>query len=89
MLSVYTNGSKEVQEVIGRVEEVITLSHRIPLRLTRPGQLNSGCKRTFQSSSLPRIGPQESLRLTRQESQVTGLSVFVRIGEDAMPQTTP
>ncbi|CAH1399701.1 unnamed protein product [Nezara viridula] len=34
---------------------------RIPLLLTRPCQLSSGCKRTFQSSSLPRISPQEAL----------------------------
>ncbi|CAH1389602.1 unnamed protein product [Nezara viridula] len=31
--------------------EVIWFSSRIPFRLTRPGQLSSGCKRTFQSSS--------------------------------------
>ncbi|CAH1394280.1 unnamed protein product [Nezara viridula] len=35
--------------------EVIRFSSRIPLHLTRPGQHSSGCKRTFQSSSLPRI----------------------------------
>ncbi|CAH1394078.1 unnamed protein product [Nezara viridula] len=34
---------------------------RIPVQLTRPGQLSSGCKRTYQSSSLPLlIGPQEA-----------------------------
>ncbi|CAH1396855.1 unnamed protein product [Nezara viridula] len=33
----------------------------IPLQFTRPGQLISNCKRTFQSSSLARIGPQEDL----------------------------
>ncbi|CAH1398039.1 unnamed protein product [Nezara viridula] len=33
----------------------------IPFQLTRPCQLSSGCKKTFQSSSLPRIGPQEAL----------------------------
>ncbi|CAH1391100.1 unnamed protein product [Nezara viridula] len=41
--------------------EVIGLSSRISLQLTRPGQHSSACKRTFQSSSLPRIGPQEAL----------------------------
>ncbi|CAH1407029.1 unnamed protein product [Nezara viridula] len=45
-------------------------------------QLSSGCKRTFQSSSLPRIGPQEALISTR-------LSTLVRTGEDGMPQSTP
>ncbi|CAH1404808.1 unnamed protein product [Nezara viridula] len=39
---------------------------RIPLQLTRPGQLSSGCKRTFQSSSLPRIDPQGALISTHQ-----------------------
>ncbi|CAH1394046.1 unnamed protein product [Nezara viridula] len=32
----------------------------IPLQLTTPGQLSSGCKRAFQISSLPRIGHQGS-----------------------------
>ncbi|CAH1406395.1 unnamed protein product [Nezara viridula] len=45
--------------------EVIGFSSRIPLQLTRPGQLSSGYKRTFQSSSLPRIGPQEALISTQ------------------------
>ncbi|CAH1398861.1 unnamed protein product [Nezara viridula] len=40
---------------------VIGLSRRIPFQLTRSGKLSSGCKRTFQSSSLSRIGPQEAL----------------------------
>ncbi|CAH1394889.1 unnamed protein product [Nezara viridula] len=35
--------------------------NRIPLQLTRPGQLNNGCKITFQSSSHPRISSQEAL----------------------------
>ncbi|CAH1389399.1 unnamed protein product [Nezara viridula] len=41
--------------------EVIEFSSRIPLQLTRPGQLSSGCKRTSQSSFLYRIIPQEAL----------------------------
>ncbi|CAH1406543.1 unnamed protein product [Nezara viridula] len=41
--------------------EVLGFSSRISLQLTRPGQLSIGCKRTFQSSSLPRISPQEVL----------------------------
>ncbi|CAH1406471.1 unnamed protein product [Nezara viridula] len=40
---------------------MILVCWKISLQLTRPGQLSSGCKRTFQSSSLPRIGPQEAL----------------------------
>ncbi|CAH1390772.1 unnamed protein product [Nezara viridula] len=38
----------------------------IPLQLTRPGQLSSGCKRPFQSLYLPRIGTQEALISTYQ-----------------------
>ncbi|CAH1401499.1 unnamed protein product [Nezara viridula] len=41
--------------------KVIGFSSRIPLQLTRPGQLCNGCKIIFQSSSLPWIGPQEAL----------------------------
>ncbi|CAH1398087.1 unnamed protein product [Nezara viridula] len=41
--------------------EVIGFSKRIPLQLTSSGQLSSGCKRKYQSSSLPRIDPQEAL----------------------------
>ncbi|CAH1397264.1 unnamed protein product [Nezara viridula] len=40
--------------------EVIGFSSRIPFQLTRPGQISSGCKRTFQSSSLPLIGSPEA-----------------------------
>ncbi|CAH1391913.1 unnamed protein product [Nezara viridula] len=53
----------------------------IPIQLTRPGQLSNGCKRTFQSSSLPLIGPQEALISTHL------VPAFIRTGEDAMPQT--
>ncbi|CAH1403504.1 unnamed protein product [Nezara viridula] len=44
-----------------RVKRESSFTGMIPLQLTRPGQLSSDCKRTFQSSSLPRIGPQEAL----------------------------
>ncbi|CAH1398880.1 unnamed protein product [Nezara viridula] len=40
-----------------------TFSRMIPLQLTRLGQPSRGCKRTFKSSSLPRIGRQEGLDL--------------------------
>ncbi|CAH1394261.1 unnamed protein product [Nezara viridula] len=40
---------------------IFVKKHRIPLQLTRPGQLSSACKRTFQSSTLPWIVPQEAL----------------------------
>ncbi|CAH1391745.1 unnamed protein product [Nezara viridula] len=58
----------EALEVIGRVESpfiiviaLISDGCRIPLQLTRPGPLSSRSKRTFQSSSLPQIGPEEVL----------------------------
>ncbi|CAH1397582.1 unnamed protein product [Nezara viridula] len=74
------HSSKEAQGVIGRVES----GHHPSSQESAPGQLSSGCKRIFQSSSLPRIGPQEVLI-----SQPTRLSALVRTGEDGMPQSTP
>ncbi|CAH1404288.1 unnamed protein product [Nezara viridula] len=56
---------EELKEVITLPQKVIGFSSRIPLQLTRPSQLSSGCKRTFQSSSLLRIGPQEALISTQ------------------------
>ncbi|CAH1396065.1 unnamed protein product [Nezara viridula] len=52
---------KKPRKSLEEWKEVITLPRRIPLQLTRPGQFSSGCKRTFQSSSLLWIGPQEAL----------------------------
>ncbi|CAH1390551.1 unnamed protein product [Nezara viridula] len=43
------------------VHSLNTRSKSIPLQLTGPGQLSSECKRKFQSSYLPRIGPQEAV----------------------------
>ncbi|CAH1394697.1 unnamed protein product [Nezara viridula] len=40
--------------------EVIGFSSRILIHLARPGQLSSGCKRTFQRSFLPWIAPEGS-----------------------------
>ncbi|CAH1399789.1 unnamed protein product [Nezara viridula] len=39
----------------------VTNEGRIPPEVTRPCELSSGCQRTFQNSSLPRIGSQEAL----------------------------
>ncbi|CAH1392842.1 unnamed protein product [Nezara viridula] len=45
----------------------LRVSSKIPLQFTRSGQISIGCIRTFRSSSLHRIGPQESLISTQSE----------------------
>ncbi|CAH1402256.1 unnamed protein product [Nezara viridula] len=43
---------KPINDILFAVIEVIGFCSRIPLQITRAGQLSSDCKRTFQSSSL-------------------------------------